>query len=83
MKNVDSPFSACGAAQEMGYYLVFECTRHEGIRTEFLVGKRSWWELEKADWRKVGEGDDTWYFEAVEEFFGHLYGAITSRLASQ
>jgi len=37
----------------------------------------------KEDWRKVGDGDNAWYFEAVEEFFGHLYGAMTSRLASQ
>jgi len=27
--------------------------------------------------------DDAWYFEAVGEIFGHLYGAMTSRSASQ
>ena len=42
-----------------------------------------WEALDKADWRKVGDGNDTWYFKAVEEFFGHLYGAMTSRSATQ
>jgi len=63
--------------------LVFECPRFGAIRADFLQEKRSWEELDKEDWRKVGEGDDAWYFEAVEEFFGHLYGAMTGRLATQ
>ena len=83
IKKVDSPSCACGAAEEAGHHLVFMCPRHEGISTEFLVGKSSWEELDKADWRKVGDGEDAWYFEAVEEFFGHLYGAMTGRSASQ
>jgi len=46
------------------------------------VGKSPWKELDKADWRKVGDRDNVWYFEAVEEFFGNLYGAMTGRSAS-
>jgi len=77
-----TPLCACGAAEEIGHHLVFECPRHEGIRREFLVGKSSWKELDKADWRKVGDGDNEWYLEAVDEFFGHLYGAMSGRSAS-
>jgi len=51
------------------------------IRAEFPGDKDSWEALEKPDWRKVGEGD-AWYFEAVEEFFGHLYGGMTGRSAT-
>jgi len=82
IKKVASPSCACGAAGETGHHLVFEYPRHEGIRTEFLVGKSSWKELDKADWRKVADSDDG-HFEAVEEFFRHLYGAMTARSASQ
>jgi len=60
---------------------VFECPRFEAIRVKFLGDKSSWEELDKADWRKVGDADDAWYFEAVEEFFG--YGAMTGRSATQ
>ena len=42
--------------------------------------KSSWEELDKADWRKVGDGHDGWYFEAVEEYFGHLYGGMTGKI---
>ena len=83
IKKVDSPSCAGGSAEETGHHLVFECPRYEGIRREFLVGKSSWEELDKPDWRKVGDGDDAWYFGAVEEFFGHLHGAMTGRSASQ
>jgi len=79
IKKIDSPSWACGAAEETGYHLVFECPKHEKIRREFLLGKSSWQALDKADWRRVGEGKEAWYFEAVEEFFGHLYGAIAGR----
>ena len=67
----------CRAVEETGRHLVFECPRFEAIRADFLGGKDSWEELDQADWRKIEEGDDTWYFE-VEEFFGHqLYGEKT------
>ena len=46
-------------------------------------GKEVREELGIADWRKVGEGDDQLYFEAVEEPSGHLYGDITSISATQ
>ena len=83
IKKVDSPSCACGAAEETGNHLVFECPRFEGIRVEFLGDKSSWQELDQAEWRKVGDEDGAWYFEAVEEFFGQLYGAMTGRSASQ
>ena len=51
---------------------MFECPRHEAIRVGFLVDKNTGEALDKADWRKVGESEDAWYFEAVEEFFGRL-----------
>ena len=35
----------------------------EAVRAEFLGNKSSWEELDKADWRKVGDG--------VGGFFGH------------
>jgi len=76
IKKVDSPSCACGVAEQTGHHLVFECPRHEAIRREFLAGKSSWEELDKADWRKVGEGDEAWYF-------GHLHGAMAGRSASQ
>jgi len=47
------------------------------------VAKSSWEDLDKADWRKVRDGDDAWYYEAVEGFCGHLHGAMTRRSASQ
>jgi len=72
IKKANSPLcSTCGAT-ETGHHMVFECLKYEGIRREFLAGKGSWEDLDKADWRKVGEGDKAWYFEAVEELFGHL-----------
>ena len=46
------------------------------------MGKSSWEELDKADWRKLGDGHDAWYFDAVEEFFVHIYRAITGRSAT-
>ena len=48
-----------------------------------MAGKSSWEELDKAYWRKVGDGDSAWYSEAVDEFFRHLYEAMTGRSASQ
>ena len=81
IKKVDTPTYACGPAEETGFHLVCECPRHEEIQGEFLVGKSSL-ELDKVDWRKVEQGEDAWYFQAVEEFFGHLYGAMTCRSAS-
>ena len=39
----------------------------------------TWEELEKPVWKKIGEGDGAEYFEATEEFFGHLYGALIGR----
>ena len=45
-----------------------------------MLGERtSWEELYEPVWEEVGEGDDAEYFEATEEFFGHLYGALTGR----
>ena len=64
MKKATSPACPCGVAEETGHHLVFECPRFEVIRAEFLRGRGSWEELDNADWRKVGEGDDTWYFES-------------------
>jgi len=29
--------------------------------------------------KKEGEGDEVEYFEATEEFFGHLSGGLTGR----
>ena len=55
--------------------------RFEAIRAEFLGDKSSWKELDEADWRKVGDGDDACYFEAVEDFFRHLYGAIYRQIS--
>ena len=83
VKKANSPACNCGAPEESGHHLVFECPRHAAIRGDFLAGKKSWEELYKPDWRKAGEGEDAWYFEAVEEFFGHLYGTMTGRSASQ
>ena len=54
----------------------------EGIRVEFLGDKSSWEQLDKAGWEKVGDGNGAWYFEAVEEFFGHLHGAMTGTSAT-
>ena len=61
---------------------MFECPRFEGIRVEFLGDKSSWQELDEADWRKVGGEDGAWDFEGVEEFFRHLYEAMTGRSAT-
>ena len=47
-----------------------------------LRDKSSAKELDKAYWSKIGCRDEAWYFEAVEEFFGHLCGAMTGRSAS-
>jgi len=43
-----------------------ECPLFEAIQAEFIGEKSSWEELDKADWRKVGDGNDAWYFEVVE-----------------
>ena len=75
IEKVPSPSCTCRAAEESGHN-VFECPRFRAIWAEFLGDKNSWEELDKPDWRKVGQGNDAWYFEAVEEFFGHLYGAM-------
>ena len=77
------PLVSCGAAEQTGLHLVFTCPRHDGIPRDFLGGKTSGEELDKADCRKVGDGKDALYFEAVEEFVGHLYGAMTGISASQ
>lgn len=53
------------------------CPRFNAIRSDILGTKNTWVELDPPDWRKEGEGDGAQYFEAVEEFFGHLYGALT------
>ena len=57
----------------------WKCHCCDNISTEFLAGKRKWEELDKPDWRKTGEGQNAVYFEAVEEFFGHLCGALVGR----
>jgi len=49
------------AEEEIEHHLVFACPRFDGIRADFLGDKGSWEELDKADWRKVGEWDDAWY----------------------
>jgi len=50
---------------------------------EFLAGKSSREELDEVARRvMVGEGDEARYFEAVEEIFRHLYGAMTGRSAT-
>jgi len=82
IKKTDCRSCSYGPQRQSGYHLVFECAKHEEIRRNFLAGKSSWEELDEADWRKVGEGDGAWYFEAVKEFFGHLYGAMSGRSAS-
>jgi len=41
--------------------------------------RASWQELDKLVWKKVGEGEDTEYLKATEEFFGHLYRALTGK----
>ena len=45
-------------------------------QSDFLGTKGAWQEFDQPDWGKVGEGDDVWYIEAVEEFFGHMYGTL-------
>ena len=62
---------------------MFGCPRFETIRAEFLKDKSSWEDLDIADWRKGGDEVEAWYFEAAAEFFGHLYGAMTGRSATQ
>ena len=64
----------CGATEELVHHSVFECPRCEGMRREFLAGKSSWAKIDKADWRKVGDADNAWYFEVVEASIrGHAW----------
>ena len=78
----DSPSCPCRAKQQSTHHVVIECPTFETIRTEFLGHKHTWEELDKANWRKVGGADDIWYFEVVFAF-GHMYGAMTGRSATQ
>ena len=75
-----SPRCSCpDEPPETGHHLVFSCPRFARPRAEFLGERTSWEELDVPVWKKVGEGADTEYFEATEEFFGYLYGALTGR----
>jgi len=52
IKKAPSPTCACGAAEETGSHLVFECPRFEANRAEFMGDKSTWEELDKADWER-------------------------------
>ena len=66
IKKAASPSCACGGEEETRKHIVLECPLFEAIQAEFIGEKSSWEELDKADWRKVGDGNDAWYFEVVE-----------------
>lgn len=76
----DSPRCSCpDEPPETGHHIVFHCPRFAVIRADFLGERANWEELDEPVWKKEGEGEDAEYFEATEEFFGHLYGALTGR----
>jgi len=84
ISKTDTPRCSCpDEPPETGNHIVFHCPRFAAIRSRFLKGRSTWEELDKPVWMKEGEGADTEYFEATEEFFGHLYGPLTGRQTSQ
>ena len=80
IRKSDSKACECGHEEESGHHLVFHCPRFNAIRSNIVGEKATWEALDKPDWRKVGKGEDEWYFEAREEFFGDLYRAMTGRI---